>query len=146
MLAGAALEAVAAQLMEAFRERGAPFEGVIFHGETGWHVMNRAGFCESALTSPIKDHEAFVIFDEARCRCARAVPCQQRSCSSNGGHKNHNSLGVLCGDSQGLAFAVLFLCVFNLEACHGCNKTLCRSGLPNIGGARVVWSSGLRLP
>ena len=74
MLAGAALEAVAAQLMEAFRERGAPFEGVIFHGETGWHVMNRAGFCESALTSPIKDHEAFVIFDEARCRCAPGTP------------------------------------------------------------------------
>ena len=33
-------------------------------------VMDRAGFVEALATSPLSPHEAFVVFDEARCRCA----------------------------------------------------------------------------
>lgn len=37
--------------------------------EQGWHVMDRQKYCTPKARSPIKESEAFVIFDEARCRC-----------------------------------------------------------------------------
>jgi hypothetical protein len=66
------LENAAAYLISAFKQRQAnSVQGVLFHGMDGWQVMDNHGFCEPKATSPIKDHEAFVIFDEARCRCAQ---------------------------------------------------------------------------
>lgn len=44
--------------------------GVVFYGRTGWEVMDTHGHVQSKATSPIKEHEAFVVFDEARCRYA----------------------------------------------------------------------------
>jgi hypothetical protein len=72
LLVGLELETAANYLIIAFKQQQAiSFQGVLFHGRDGWQVMDNHGFCEPKATSPIKDHEAFVIFDEARCRCAQ---------------------------------------------------------------------------
>ena len=47
------------------------FHGVVFYGRDGWQVMDRRGHVQAKATSPIREHEAFVVFDEARCRCVR---------------------------------------------------------------------------
>lgn len=44
--------------------------GVVFYSRGGWQVMDGTGHVQPKATSPIKEHEAFVVFDEARCRCA----------------------------------------------------------------------------
>ena len=49
--------------------------GIVFYGRSGWEVMDTHGHVQSKATSPIKEHEAFVVFDEARCRCAQAKMC-----------------------------------------------------------------------
>ena len=55
------------------------FVGVVFYGQDGdahdgWMVMDRAGYVEALATSPLSPHEAFVVFDEARCRCGSLFP------------------------------------------------------------------------
>lgn len=76
MLAGMELKDAAAFLLDKFQNVGsAPsgnrLAGVKYHGTSaqGWLVMDRGGYVESAKSSPIKDHNAFILFDEARCRC-----------------------------------------------------------------------------
>ena len=71
LLAGLEQRDVAAFLVARFNEQpDCPFQGVVFHGAASWQVMDRAGYVESEATSPIRAHQAFVVFDEARCRCA----------------------------------------------------------------------------
>lgn len=44
------------------------FKGVVFYND-GWQIMDLSGHIWQKAVSPIKEHEAFVVFDEARCRC-----------------------------------------------------------------------------
>jgi hypothetical protein len=80
-LAGLSQESVAAKLVARFTALESsqesvegtcaavtlPFQGVVFYSD-GWKVMDRSGFVQPKAVSPIKEHEAFVVFDEARCR------------------------------------------------------------------------------
>jgi hypothetical protein len=89
-LAGLSQESVAAQLIARFTafesSQGAvegtsaaatsPFHGVVFYSN-GWKVMDRSGFVQPKAVSPIKEHEAFVVFDEARCRYANHLTAVQ---------------------------------------------------------------------
>lgn len=68
MLAGLTPKAAAEHLVKAFSSTSNLEAGVKFPGTDGWRVLDRSGFEESNSTSPIQDHEAFIIFDEARCR------------------------------------------------------------------------------
>ena len=59
MLAASRLEATPGNAMR----------GVAFHSAKEWTVMDLSGYCQPHATSPIKEHEALVLFDQARCRC-----------------------------------------------------------------------------
>jgi hypothetical protein len=71
LLSGWELLEVAEYLIQKFDELpDSKFEGVVFHGHDMWQVMDRHLSVEAKATSPVQEHEAFVIFDEARCRYA----------------------------------------------------------------------------
>jgi hypothetical protein len=79
MTAGALLantdpETVAHALMDSVLQPGR-FRGVVYHQhgspgrEEGWQVLDEQGHVMPKLSSPIAEADAFVIFDEAHCRC-----------------------------------------------------------------------------
>lgn len=96
LLAGLELDRAAAHVAAALQ--GAPGHtkrGVVFHGPYEWTVMDLTGFCRPHTVSPIKEHEALVLFDQARCRCGASCGTHHRQlavswCSSGG------SLAALC--------------------------------------------------
>jgi hypothetical protein len=84
LLAGSSQESIAQQFIDRFialeGSQGSEaancaaanlpsFQGVVFYSN-GWQIMDRAGYIQQKAVSPLKEHEAFVIFDEARCRYA----------------------------------------------------------------------------
>jgi hypothetical protein len=87
---------VASYLTEAFNKQdNSPFDGVVFHGLSGWQVMGCAGHVDLESTSPIRAHQAFVVFDEARCRC---VPLfLMHLCSAHVQCAVPAKLAALCG-------------------------------------------------
>lgn len=70
---------VAEYLVHAFnRKHDCAFDGIVFYSNDRWMVLDRhTGHVGPKATSPIEEHEAFVVFDEARCRYALAntQPC-----------------------------------------------------------------------
>ena len=76
LLAGLEQQEVAQALVDTFKQQErCKFLGVVFHSRESWLVMDLGGFVEPLATSPIKEHRAFVVFDEARCRCATWGTC-----------------------------------------------------------------------
>jgi hypothetical protein len=82
LLAGKSQEGVAQQLIARFTalegSQGSAaasqaaaalptFQGVVVYSD-GWQIMDRSGHIQQKAVSPIKEHEAFVVFAEARCR------------------------------------------------------------------------------
>ena len=53
-------------------DEGGSFKGVCYFdpAERSWMVLEPSGRCLPRLTSPVPEREAFVMFDEARCRGA----------------------------------------------------------------------------